>query len=93
MGRVWASVRLEFRLSWSLLPFAKGDLSRPWDTTVHDAGVGVAVLTVVKSVGSISERWRFKGPMRTTSKTRGALDEEVGFSDRDLFNLKDYQSL
>ena len=81
VGRVWASVRREFRISWSLVPFAKGDLSRPLDITVHAAdaslsGMGVAVLTVVNSVGSISERWRFKGPMRTTSKTRRALDEE-----------------
>ena len=45
----------------------KGELSRPWDTTVHGAdaslsGMGAAALaaplTVVKSVGSISERWR-----------------------------------
>ena len=56
VGHVWASVRWEFRISWSLLPFPKGDLSRPWDITVHAAdeslsGMGVAVLTVVKSVG------------------------------------------
>ena len=70
MGRVWASVRREFRSAWALLPFAKGDFSRPWDTTVHAAdaslsGMGVAALvapsTMVKSVGSVSERWRFKG--------------------------------
>ena len=55
--------------------------------------VSFSDLMVVKSVGSVSERWRFKGPMSTTSKTRGALDKEVGLSDRDLFILKDYQAL
>ena len=65
MGRVWASVWREFRIAWALLPFVQGDLSRPWDTSVHAAdaslsGMGVAALaapsTVVESVGSISER-------------------------------------
>ena len=31
--------------------------------------------------------------MRTASKPRSALDEEVGPSDRDLLNLTDYQAL
>ena len=70
VGRVWASVRREFRIAWALLPFAKGELLRPWDTTAHApdaslAGMGIAALTapltVVKDVGSISGRWRFKG--------------------------------
>ena len=64
VGRVWAFVVREFRIAWALLPFAKGELSRPWSTTVHDADpslsrMGVAALaplfTVVKSVGLISE--------------------------------------
>ena len=85
----------------ALLPFAKGDFSRPWDATVHAAdpslsGMGVAALTapltVVKSVGSISERWRFKGPMRAISKPCSALDEHSGPSDLDL-NMTDYQAL
>ena len=95
-------MRREFRIAWALLPFAKGDLSRPWDTTVHatDApltGMGVTALTApdtaMKSAGSISERWRFKGPLRITSKPRSALDAEVGPSDRDLLDLTDYQAL
>ena len=61
------------------------------------SGMGVAALaapsTVVKSVGSISERGRFKRPMGAASKPRSALDEEVGPSDRDLLNLTDYQPL
>ena len=90
------------RIAWALLPFARCDLSRPWDSTVHatDAsltGMGVTALnapdTVVKSAGSISERWRFKGPMRTASKPPSALDEEVGPSHRDLLDLTDYQAL
>ena len=48
---------------------------------------------MVKSVGSVSERWPFKGPMRATSKPRSALDEEIGPSDLDLLNLTDYQAL
>ena len=32
------------------------------------------------------------GPVRTASKPRSALDEEVGPSDRDLLNLTDYKS-
>ena len=31
--------------------------------------------------------------MRATPKPRGALDEEVGLSDHDIFNLKDSQAL
>ena len=88
MGRVWASVRREFRISWSLLPFAKGDLSRPWDITVHAAdmsllGMGVAVFTVKFQNAGDS-----RGQCAQLRKP-----EEVGLSDRDLFNLKDYQAL
>ena len=35
VGRVLASVWREFRGVWALLLFAKGELSRPWDTTVR----------------------------------------------------------
>ena len=50
VGRVWASVRREFRTALALLPCAKGDLSRPWRTTIHAAdpslsGRGVAART------------------------------------------------
>ena len=98
----WASVRREFRVAWALLPFAKSELSRPWDAPVHAAdaslsGMGFAALTapltVVKNAGSISERWRFKGPMRATSELRSALDEEVGPSSLDLLNLTLYLAL
>ena len=79
-----------------------GDLSRPWDTTVRAADpslseMGVAALiapsTMFKSVGSISERWRFKGRIRATSKPRSALHKEIGPSDLDLLKLSDYQAL
>ena len=79
-----------------------GDLSRPWDTTVRAADpslseMGVAALiapsTMFKSVGSISERWRFKGLMRATSKPRSASHKEIGPSDLDLLKLSDYQVL
>ena len=49
-----------------------------------------APLTVVKNVGSMSERWRFNEPMRATSKLRSAWDEDVGRSDLDLLNVTDY---
>ena len=41
-----------------------------------------------KNVGSISERWRLKGPMRATSKPHSALDEDL-----DLLNLSDFLAL
>ena len=57
----------------------------------------VAVLdvpsAVVRNVGSISERWRFKGPMRGLCKPRSALDEGESSSDRDFLNLTNYQAL
>ena len=82
--------------------FAKGDLSKPWDTTALAADtslsvMGVAALaapsTMFKSVGSISERWQFKVPMLATSKPSSSLDVEIGPSDLDLLNLMDYQAL
>ena len=42
----------------------------------------------VKSVGSISERQRLKGPMRATWRLRSALDEEIGPSDLDLLRRR-----
>ena len=89
-------MRREFGTAWALFPFAKGGLSRPWDTTVRasDASLsrmGVAALTapltVVKNVGSISERWRFTGLMCANLKPLSALDEEVGNSDFDVFQF------
>ena len=85
VGRVWAFCVAGISHCLSAAPFAKSELSRPWDITVHAADAslsrkGVAALTaplaVVKSVGSISERWRFKGPMRA--------------SGLDLLNLTDF---
>ena len=93
---VWASVPREFRTAWAL-PFARSNLSRPYGTTVHASnvslsGMGVAAVSAPLTVVRISERWRFKGPMRAPLKPRGACDEEVGPSDRDLLSLADYQA-
>ena len=78
--------------------FATGDLSRP----------GISLFTLLMRLFLEWElrfsRWSkvlvpfqnagdLKGPMRATPKPRGALDEEVGLSDRNLFILKDYQAL
>ena len=51
VGRVSASVRREFRIAWALLPFAKGELSRPWDASVHVADASLSEMGVATSVG------------------------------------------
>ena len=98
VGRVWASVRREFRIAWRgslwqrVMSRDRGiQLFMP--QTRLSPGMGVAPYTIVKSVGSISERCRLKGPMRATSKPRSALDEEIGPSYLDLLNLTDCQAL
>ena len=60
-------------------------------------GLGVTALdvppTVAKSVGLMSGRWRFKGPMSAPLKPRSVLDEEVGSSDCDVLQVTDFQAL
>ena len=83
-----ASVRREFRTAWALLPFAKTRLFPGWELRLS-----LRRPPWSKECGFILEFWRFKGPMRATSKPRSALDEEIGPSDLDLLNLMDYQAL
>ena len=87
VGRVWASMRRELCIAGRCSHLQRV-ISRDrgmqlfMPQTRLFLGVRVAALaepsTLVKCVGSVSERWRLKGPMRATSKKRSALDEEIG---------------
>ena len=97
VGRVWASVRPEFHIALALLPFSKCDLS--WTVGYElfmpqtrlfpgwELRLSLRRPPWSRVWVKFSGRWRYKGPVRATSKRRGALDEEIGPFDLDLLNL------
>ena len=98
VGRGWTSVRREFRTAWALLLLANGDLSRPWDTTVHapDASLRELRLSLLRSPWSrVWVQFRKVGDSRgqcvlprnhAVLWTRGSAPSDLG-----LLNLTDYR--
>ena len=77
-------MRQEFRLAWSLLPFAAANVARQWSGRVYavDASMGGTGMTTADpgpelagQVGRVSERARFRGPLKTGSAPRTRTEE------------------